>query len=186
MSVRRLCVRAITLSALLGAGVAFGSAADDGVTIDFNKTITLSPQETLTQSKDYYKKMQETQRRVTMLQAKAKKDRDMVKLNCVNDKLIRLKGHQTVAEQSMAAASVAAARSDEGARQHEISRLVILYQKVTVLGTEAENCIGEDVSYVGATKVDIDIDPSIPDDDPTQPALPLPDPTRPAEATPFA
>ena len=51
--------------------------------------------------------------------------------------------------------------------------------------TEAENCIGEDVSYVGETKVEVDVDPSIPDV-PTEPApVPPMDVTRAPEATPF-
>ena len=44
-----------------------------------------------------------------------------------------------------------------------------------LLGTEAEQCIGEDASYVGATRVDVEIDPSIPPTDPTEPPLPVPD-----------
>jgi hypothetical protein len=145
----------------------------------------LSATETQQQSRDYMTKMQDTQVRVQKLHDEASKKKDIIKLNCVNDKLIQLKGHLTVADQTMGQLNVALQRSDTGARQHEFTRLTIIYQKVLVLGTEAENCIGADVSYVGPTKVDVDIDPTIPADDPTQPQLPLPDPTRPAEATPF-
>lgn len=171
--------------ALIGASAlaAVGEATDVG--IDFSKRITLSPQETQAQAKDYYKKMQETQRRVLMLQSKAKKDKDMVKLNCVNDKLTQLNGHMTVTDQSMSSLTLDIAKSDDTARQHEFTRITILYQKVVTLGTEAEQCIGEDVSYVGATRVDVEIDPSIPPEDPTQPGLPGVDTTRPPEASPF-
>ena len=79
----------------------------------------------------------------------------------------------TVTDQSMAAlnSDVASAATTPRA-QHEFTRITILYQKVVTLGTEAEQCIGEDVSYVGATRVDVEIDPSIPDDgsDPTRPS----------------
>jgi hypothetical protein len=146
----------------------------------------LNAADTVSQARDYMNKMQDTQKRVLTLQDQAKKKKDVLKLNCVNDRLTQLRGHLTVADQSMSALNGAVSRSDDGARSHEFTRLTILYQKVLVLGTEAENCIGEDVSYVGATKVDVEIDPSIPNEDPTQPPLPLPDPTRPAEATPFA
>ena len=177
---------AAVIMALIGATVAFaavGEATDIG--IDFRKSITLSAQETQAQSKDYYKKMQETQRRVMQLQAKAKKDKDMVKLNCVNDKLTQLQGHMKVTDQSMSSLTLDIAKSDDTARQHEFTRITILYQKVVTLGTEAEQCIGEDVSYVGATRVDVEIDPSIPPTDPTQPEIPVPDVSRPPEASPF-
>ena len=184
MSPRRTSLAAVLL-ALIGATAAFAAVGDSDIGIDFRKSITLSSQETQAQAKDYYKKMQETQRRVTQLQAKAKKDKDMVKLNCVNDKLTQLKGHMTVTDQSMSSLTLDVAKGDDTARQHEFTRITILYQKVVVLGTEAEQCIGEDVSYVGATRVDVEIDPSIPPTDPTQPELPVPDVTRPPEASPF-
>lgn len=183
---RRHTAIAFVSLALVGASAAFAAvneASDDG--IDFRKSSTLSPAVTQTQAREYYRKMQDTQRNVTFLQAKAKKEKDMVKLNCVNDKLTQLKGHMTVTDQSMSALSADVAKSDDTARQHEFTRITILYQKVVTLGTEAEQCIGEDVSYVGATQVDVEIDPSIPPTDPTQPDLPVPVVTRPPEASPF-
>ena len=41
-------------------------------------------------------------------------------------------------------------------------------QNVQVLGGEAEACVGEDLSYVGATRVDVDTE-GVPPGDPTQP-----------------
>lgn len=171
--------------ALLGGTAALASTEATDVSIDFRKSSTLTPQETLAQSKDYYKKMQETQRRVLQLQTKAKKDKDMVKLNCVNDKLTQLQSHMKVTDQSMSSLNLDIAKNDDTARGHEFTRITILYQKVVTLGTEAEQCIGEDVSYVGATQVDVEIDPSIPPTDPTDPPLPVPIVERPPEASPF-
>jgi hypothetical protein len=179
-------IYAACIVALTGATAAFAAVPDDDVSgIDLRKGITLSPQETLAQARDYYKKMSETQRRVLQLQGKAKKDRDMVKLNCVNDKLTQLKGHMTVTNQSMVSLNADIGKGDDAARHHEFTRITILFQKVVTLGTEAEQCIGDDVSYVGATQVDVDIDPSVPAGDPTEPALPVPDVQRPPEASPF-
>jgi hypothetical protein len=186
MSIRHLGTSAVFV-AVLGATAAFAASNDDpNVGIDFRKSVTLTPQETLAQSKDYYRKMQDVQKRVLLLQSKAKKDKDVVKLNCISDKLTQVRGHQLVTDQSMTSLNSAITRSDETARLHEFTRLSILYQKVVTLGTEAEQCIGEDVSYVGATRVDVEIDPSIPPTDPTQPDLPtIPMPERPPEASPF-
>jgi hypothetical protein len=186
MSLRRWPF-AVVLSALLGAGAAFAATAEDGSNagIDFRKNISLGPQETVAQSKDYFVKMRDTEKRILSLQSRAAKDRDMVKLNCVGDKLIQVRGHLTVTDQSLQNMNTAVSRGDDGARQHEFTRVTILYQKVVTLGTEAEQCIGEDVSYVGATTVDVEIDPSVPPGDPTQPDLPLPNVQRPPEASPF-
>ncbi len=187
MTLRRWTYAALPLAIVAVATAAFAAAGNDPTAagIDFRKNITLTPAETQAQARDYYKKMQEIEKRIFALQAKAKKDKDMVKLNCVGDKLTQVKGHLTVTDQSMSSLSGAINKGDDGARQHEFTRLTILYQKVVTLGTEAEQCIGEDVSYVGATTVDVEIDPSIPPNDPTQPDLPLPDVQRPPEASPF-
>src|SRR5947209_11027293 len=107
MTLRRLGSSAVFV-AVLGATAAFAASNDDpNVGIDFRKSVTLTPQETLAQSKDYYRKMQDVQKRILMLQAKAKKDRDVVKLNCVNDKLTQVRGHQVVTDQSMTSLNVA-------------------------------------------------------------------------------
>jgi hypothetical protein len=165
--------------------VAVSALAQGGDTVDLTKAASLSAKDSVAQARDYLTKMNNTQKRVISLQDRARKQKDVIKLNCVNDKLIQVNGHLAVSNQSMTALDGAVARGDDGARQHEFIRMTILYQKVVVLGTEAENCIGEDVSYVGQTTVDVEIDPNIPSDDPTQPQLPLPDVTRPPEATPF-
>ena len=84
----------------------------------------------------------------------------------------------------MASLQEGVAKNDEGSETHEFTRLTIVNQKVTVLGAEAENCIGEDLSFVGATRVDVEVDPNIPQYDPTTPGSPFIDITRPAEASP--
>ena len=60
-------------------------------------------------------------------------------------------------------------------------RVNIVYQKVLILGTEAEGCAGEDVSYIGATNVQVEVDPGIPQEDPTIPNQYIPTADRPPE-----
>ena len=144
-----------------------------------------SPEETMNTSRELLQKMQDSQGKVTKLVDQARRKKDAIKLNCVNDKLVQIKGHVSLADQGIVNLNTAVARGNDGERQHEFTRMTILYQKVLVLGTEAENCVGEEPSYVGATNVQVEIDPSVPDDDPTEPQLPLPDVTRPPEASPF-
>ncbi len=185
--------------ALLAAGVALAQGGDSGV--DLRKAMQMSPPETVKAAREYKQKMGDTRSRIDKLLDRARKQKDVIKINCLQDKSVQVKGHISVADQSLGTLDTAVAHSDDGARQHEFMRLTILFQKVIVLGTEAENCIGEDVSYVGDTKVNVDIDPSIPPEDPTVPLLPnlypnplypppgpdqpIPDVTRPPEATPF-
>jgi hypothetical protein len=132
----------------------------------------LSPQETLVRSKEMSSKMSTIEQRVTGLLKRAESKKDMVMMNCVSDKLVQLRGYVAVGNGAANAIETAVQRNDNEARAHNLDRQVIVYQKVLVLGTEAEGCIGEDVSYVGATRVDVEIDPNIPQEDPTIPPIP--------------
>ncbi len=173
-----LALSGATAFAAVGVGVV-------NVEVDFSKRATLTSQEMVAQAKEYRRQMVETQKRVLYLQTKAKKDKDIVKLLCVEDKLAGLRGHVAVGELTMNTLDSAVQHNDEEGRAHMFTRLTILHQKVIVLGNEAEQCIGEDINYVGATRVDLEVDPGVPPDDPTVPQLPIPEVDRPPEASPF-
>jgi hypothetical protein len=158
--------------------------------VKFRKASQLTAEEQATQANAYITKMKSTQVHVSKMAGKARKDKDIIKLNCVNDKLIQIKGHLNLAERGRDSLKVAAQRRDDGARQHEFAKLTITYQKVVVLGQEAEACIGEDISFVGKTKVEVEMDKDIPQEDPTvTPDPPLPivriPVVRPPLASPF-
>ena len=168
-----------------GAGAApSGPAVPSQADISVKQRSSLTAQEMVKQGSEYFKNMNDTVKRITDLQAQSKRQKDIIRLNCVTDKLVQSKVNITIAEQAMAALQESIARADEGGRTHEFTRLTIVNQKVQVLGAEAENCIGEDLSFVGATRVDVEIDPNLPQIDVTQPASPQIDVERPGEASP--
>jgi len=144
---------------------------------------TLTSDEMISQAKEYQQGMGQVLKRIQTVQETARKQKDIIKLNCVQDKLVQTKVNVSIADQAMASLQENVARADEGGRTHEFTRLTIINQKVTVLGAEAENCVGEDLSFVGATRIDVDIDPNIPRDDPTQPPVPTTNVQRPAAAS---
>ena len=165
-----------TVFAQSGAPVAPPAApatADGQVDISVKQRPVLAPQEMVTQGQEYFRAMNDTLKRIQVLVETAMRQKDIIKLNCVTDKMRQGKVNLNIAEQAMTALQENIARADEGGRTHEFTRLTIVNQKVLVLGAEAENCIGEDLSFVGATRVDVEIDPSIPQTDPTQPPTPV-------------
>lgn len=155
------------------------------VDISVKQRSALTPQEMVSQGQDYFRVMNETLKRMQVLEDTAKRQKDIIKLNCVKDKVVQGKVNLNLAEQSMTALQESIARADEGARTHEFTRLTIVNQKVLLLGAEAENCIGEDLSFVGATRVDVEIDPNIPQNDPTQPPTPVIPIERPPPASTY-
>jgi len=168
-----------------GAGAATGgSATPSQADIAVKQRSTLTPEEMIKQGNEYFKSMTDISKRIAGLQEQSKRQKDIIRLNCVTDKLVEAKVNLTIAQQAMSALQENISRADEGGRTHEFTRLTIINQKVTVLGAEAENCIGEDLSFVGATRVDVEIDPNLPTTDVTQPPAPQIDVTRPDYASP--
>jgi hypothetical protein len=153
------------------------------VDISVKQSPSLTPQEMQGQGKEYFRNMNESLQHIQSLQETARKQKDIIKLNCVTDKLVQAKVNINIAEQAMTSLQENTARGDEGGRTHEFTRLTIVNQKVLVLGAEAENCIGEDLSFIGATRVDVEVDPGIPQNDPTEPPGPTIDIVRPQPAS---
>lgn len=177
----RWTVRVVPLTLLLASGAL---AANDDTKAAPTPSESATPQDALAQSKDYVSKMQTTLRRVVSLQEKARKQRDIIMLNCVNDKLLQVKGYLAVNDQAISSLNEVIAKGDDAGRGHQLARVAILHQKVTVLGTEAENCVGQDLSYVGASRVEVEISPNIPINEVTTPPFPRLDVSRPPIASP--
>jgi hypothetical protein len=73
----------------------------------------------------------------------ARRAKDVVKLNCVNEKLTQIKGLLRISEQSDVALQEAVARQEKTSSEHEYTKVMIAQQKVTQLRGEAEECIGQ-------------------------------------------
>jgi hypothetical protein len=161
-----------------------GDAPAD-VDVPMKKRANISPGDMMKQADQYQLRMQEVFRRVVQLQEVARKQKDVIKLNCVNDKLLQVKQLMNISDSAKTNLQEAITRGDEEGRYHEFSRITIADQQISILGTEAENCIGEDLSFLGPTEVIVE-EPEEPDD-PTRPQDPLiPEVEPPPVASPFA
>jgi hypothetical protein len=160
-------------------------AAPPAVDLRIQQRATLSTSEMLTQITEYKKRMEDVAKRIQVLIEEARKQKDIIRINCLTDKLVQVKANQNIADRSGQSLQDAAARNDRDAAHHEYNRITIVNQNVQVLGGEAEACVGEDLSYVGATRVDVDTE-GVPPGDPTQPGPPTPpEILRPPSASPY-
>ncbi|MBX2812206.1 MAG: hypothetical protein KTR25_10365 [Myxococcales bacterium] len=96
--------------------------------------------------------------RVVTVLANARNSRDIVKLHCVNEKLIQIKGLLKISEQASLQMYEAIANDAQDLVNHEFTKVVVSHQKSQELRTEAEKCVGENAAYAGNTSVDIEID----------------------------
>jgi Domain of unknown function (DUF4139)/N-terminal domain of unknown function (DUF4140) len=96
---------------------------------------------------ELYEKITNTVDGIRRIMAKARNSKDLIKLNCVSDKLAR----------------ILLLRGEDRARLSRArAKQIVLYQQVVALGHEAEACIGEEISFVGATHVEMAVDMSPP------------------------
>ncbi|MEO1228222.1 MAG: hypothetical protein AAFZ18_04890 [Myxococcota bacterium] len=127
--------------------------------------------------------------RVVQLLAEARSSKDIVQLNCVNEKLIQVKGLLKISEKASLEMYEAIASGADDLINHEYTKVAVAHQKSQVLSAEAEQCVGESSVYAGDTDVDVEIDN---DDgsgggggDPTTNAAAPPGPTVPPVASTF-
>jgi hypothetical protein len=143
---------------------------DDGeaeVTAPVIKAVNLTPAEMKAESKEHIEGMQEVLVRVVELQQVARKQKDVIKLNCVNDKLLQIKQLLNIAESGQTDLIESIAQQDPDGTVHQYSQITIAKEKTDGLRGEAEGCIGEELVFLGPTEVEVD-DPGLPDD-PTAP-----------------
>lgn len=115
----------------------------------------------------------------------ARNERDVVKLNCVNEKLTQIKGLLKVSEQADIALQEAAAKHDEGT-ESEFSKIAIAKVKVDQLHNEAEECIGQLAFIVDErTTVEVEQPKAVTDRDVTDREPPPPSVVRAPAASRF-
>lgn len=119
------------------------------------------------------------------LLSEARAKNDIIQLNCVNEKLTQLKGLLKLSENSSLAMYEAMAASSQDEVNHQYTKIVVAHQKSSSLKAEVEQCVGELSIYSGETEVEVEIDGSITEQDPTLPILPPPGPAVSAPASEF-
>jgi len=148
---------------------------------------TISGDEMLRQGNEYRQQIQAIVFQVQGQVEQAKRDKDVIRLTCLLDKLTQVKVNGTMLDQSLQELQQAVMRHDEGAALHEYTRVTIINQKAQVLRTEADACVGSETNYVGPTKVYVETPPGISDNpDQPPPAAPTdPGTVRPPVASPY-
>jgi hypothetical protein len=160
-------------------------AAPADVDMAVRQRSTLSPQDMIAQAREYRGKAAEVLQRIQGQQDQAKKEKDIIRLNCLTDKLVQAKVNINIADTAIVNLEDAVRRKDEGASLYEFTRVTIVQQKAQVLENEAQQCVGEDLSFVGATRVDVEVDPNVRTDDPTAPGTEPTPVDRPPAASPY-
>ena len=161
------------LAAQPGDGKPAPKPAEDlpDVTVAGETSAKLSPREMLEEADELTDEMEGYHKRVLELQKSARQAKDVIKLNCVNEKLLAVKQLMNIADSAETDLTEAIAGDDRDAEVAEYGQVVLAHERATTMRDEAEGCIGEEIIFVGPTAVTVE-GPDIPDaptDDPEDP-----------------
>jgi hypothetical protein len=115
----------------------------------------LSDAEKVRMSSESVARMRAALKQVLGRVEEARSEKDVVKLNCVNEKLTQIKGLLKVAEQSDVALNEALSAKQPGA-DAEFAKVNIARGKVDGLKADAEQCIGQ-LAYIIDEKTTVDV-----------------------------
>ena len=161
------------------AGSATAQSAGAGVSADaqvgFQRPAVLSVTDEVSQADQMISHMDQSSGTVRRQLEAARAARDVVKTLCLNDKLSQTDVANRSARDRQSALQAAVQRSDAELSNHEFAIMTVLRQRVEQLTAEANQCIGEEMAFIGQTAIITTIDPNLPGDDNT--ANPATDPT---------
>lgn len=140
--------------------------------------------EKIQRSNEYLVQMRAGLKAVLAKLEEARASKDVVKLNCVNEKLTNIKGLLRISEQADIALQEAVAKKEGESTEHEYTKVVIARQKIDQLKAEAEQCVGMLAFETGPTEVIVEVPTDLPQTDPTQSPPPPPVVSRPPPASP--
>ena len=145
----------------------------------------LTPQQMLSQARGFLPAMDRAAVGVRRQLQAAREAKDVVKSLCLNDKLNQIDLAARTATDRVAGLEAAVNANDAERSKHQYTVVLVLRDRVNTLVSEANQCIGEDVGFVGETNVTMEIDTSIPPVDPSgfpeRPIISLPPVVTPPE-----
>jgi hypothetical protein len=161
-----LAAAAIVAAALGTADAQTGAPAAADLTTQ--RDVNLTPEQQLAQARGFGPAMEQGRRRVAADLEQARTKRDVVKVLCLNDKLSQIDVAIRSAEDRLTQLQAAVDQKSVDRARHEFQIMKVLRDRVRELEAEAKQCIGEEVGFVGDSRVTVDIDPNIPETDPSE------------------
>jgi hypothetical protein len=163
------CLITATLS---GVGVAIAQEANGppeppAREVSGGQDVNLTPKEMLEKVRAVIPEMEKLRGGVAEQLAEAKKKKDVVKALCLDDKVKQMKLATDTAKDRVVDLTSASTQNDPDRSRHEFTVIQVLRERVQTLVAEAQQCIGEETGFIGNSNITVDIDPAIPDADPS-------------------
>jgi hypothetical protein len=148
-------------SATAQPGVNGASTSSDGQ-LGFAKGHALTPQEAAEQAATILARLDQAASSVRHQLDAARKQRDIVKSLCLSDKLSQIDAAARSCRDRKAALQAAVQRNDVELSNHEFTIMSVLGQRGNQLVAESNQCLGQDMSFVGQTEVSAEVSGNLP------------------------
>ena len=139
----------------------------------------------LSQARTMIERMRQILSKVLEALKNAREERDITKINCVNEKLTQVKARLKAAEDKIVSLEEKLIRRESAA--DDFNLISIAASHCEQLLAEVDACVGEMAVYSGETQVEVTTDETVPEGDPVQmdTALPPTLPVKIPDASPF-
>ncbi|HNT00333.1 MAG TPA: hypothetical protein PLJ27_10855 [Polyangiaceae bacterium] len=166
----------------LAAGGVFGAAQAQEATapaqpaspsVESPREPQLSMDEMAKEAKSILRAMDADLVVVSKMLGKAREERDIVKVLCLEDKLSQMEVTRKNAGERSESLQGAVRAQDKELAKHAFTLLTVLKERMAQLSAEANQCIGVEAGFVGDSQVTVDVDPTLPEDPSEYPSSPI-------------
>jgi hypothetical protein len=130
--------------------------------------IELSPRQLLVRANRYLATINNIRVQIENFLAQARRERDIIKINCLREKLARVNALLQTYKARLRNLKRAIREEDRDQAYHEYSILSVLVERAKIIAKEAQGCVGKDLEVYERTRVIIETDLAIPKEDPTK------------------
>lgn len=113
----------------------------------------ITPEEQTAQADRITRRASQLAERLSKMLDEARRDKDILRANCVNRKLTEVNANTRNIEQRSRALRDAVTTGDDARRSHEFTVLTVLSQKLESIDQEATQCLGQSVYEPGASQI---------------------------------
>jgi hypothetical protein len=139
-----------------------GAPAGGNAQLGFEKKQQLTPQEAAAQAATILARLDQAASTVRHQLDSARQQRDIVKSLCLSDKLSQIDAAARSCRDRNTALQAAVQRNDIELSNHEFTIMSVLGQRGNQLIAESNQCIGQDMSFVGQTEVSTEVSNTLP------------------------
>ena len=142
------------------------SGAEDATT-GVTRRADLTPEEQIAEADRIQSHGTELSTRVLGLLDEARREGDVVRVTCLDDKLTQINAHNRTLGERVESLQQATTTSNDDLRNHEFTVITVLGQNLSQLEADANECVGQSMFETGTTRVVTEVSPETPTGDVT-------------------